>query len=192
MHKIVMEGRRCALGEMIEEYLPMHTNYMNDPEVNRFIHSRPPFTVEKQREWLRQGKRVGDQVLAILVSKPKDSIERFTFVGVVDLHNIDPKERTANSGSVIGNKRYWRRGIAREAKLMQLKIAFDDLKLNWIYSRTIRPNVSSQRLLESSGYKLFDVCPEARLVDGVLHDELYYRVSCALWLPYWNRYCEQV
>lgn len=192
MHTIVLEGRQCALGKMQEEYLLMHTGHLNDPEVNQFLFSRPPFTIDQQREWLRERKREGDQVLAVLVRESKESMEQFTFIGVMDLRNINRKERTARSGSVIGDKRYWRRGIAREARLMQLKMAFDDLKLAWIHSRTIRPNIRSQRLLESTGYELIEVYPQARLVGGVLHDELRYRVSRALWLPYWNRYCEQV
>lgn len=192
MHLIIMEGRRCALGEMLEGYLPLHTEYLNDPEVNRFILSRPPFTIAQQREWLRERRMAGDQVLAVLVRDPEDSIGQFVFVGVMDLRNMDRKEGTAHSASVIGDKRYWRRGIAREARLMQLKIAFDDHGLNWIYSETVRSNVRSQRLLESTGYGLIDVRPQARLVEEVLHDELHYRVSRALWLPHWNRYCEQV
>lgn len=191
MHIIVMEGHRCALGVMLEEYLPLQTDYLNDPEVNRFIRSRPPFTIEQQRKWLRERKRVRDQVLAILAREAEGSRHQFTFIGIMDLHGIDRQKRTAHSGSVIGNKRYWRKGIAREARLMQLKIAFDELGLSWIYRETVRPNIRSQLLLESTGYEMFEVRPQTRLVEGVLHDELYYRVSRALWLPYWNRYCKQ-
>ena len=190
MHKVIMEGRRCAVGEMQEEYLAIHTDYLNDPKVNRFILSRPPFTIEQQRQWLQSRRRAGDQVLAVLVHRTEDDAGQLSFVGVIDLR-IDREKRTAESASVIGDKRYWRKGIAREARLMQLKLAFDNLGLRWIFSKTIRPNLSSQRLLESTGYQRIGVRPKARLVEGQLHDEFLYRVSRTLWLPNWKRYCEE-
>lgn len=188
MHKVIIEGRRCTLAEMQTQYLPIHTTYMNDPEVNRFILSRPPFTICQQHKWLRQRRRVGDQVLAVLVREYIENSERLVFVGVMDLRNIDSETRTAFTGSVIGNKHYWRKGIAREARIMQLKLAFDEMKLKWIYSKTIRPNVRSRRLLESTGYRLIKIFPKVRLVEGILHDELLYRVTRSRWLTHWDQY----
>jgi len=189
MHSIIMQGRRCALAHMQEEYLTLHTAYMNDPEVNRFIRSRPPFSIEQQREWLWERARAGDRVYAVLALDHTGTGEQFTFVGVMDFHNTDWEHHTAHSASVIGDKRYWRKGIAREARLMQLKIGFDELHFHWIFSETVRANVRSQRLFESTGYELFTVLPQARSVEGTLQDELRYRVSRALWLPHWERYC---
>lgn len=186
-----MEGRLCLLSEMRQKYLTIHTSYLNDPDVNRFILSRPPFTVGQQRKWLRERKKVGEQVLAVLVREPVRNSARIIYVGIMDLRDIDTEKQIAYSGSVIGNKHYWRRGIAREARLMQLKIAFDDLGLKGIYSKTVRPNTRSQRLLESTGYSLVKIIPAARLVEGVLHDELLYFVSRKLWLPLWNQYCRE-
>lgn len=190
MHRVVMEGCLSVLAEMQEEYLPVHTNYFNDPEVNRFILSRPPFTISQQREWLYQRRSQGDQIFAVLARELIGKVENLIFIGVMDLREIDFKKSIAYSGSVIGNKHYWGRGIAREARLMQLKIAFDELELEWVYSKTIRPNIRGQHLLESTGYQLVNVFSENRLLEGVLYDELLYRVSREIWLPLWNRYCE--
>lgn len=188
MQKIIMEGHYCVLAEMREKYLADHTIYMNDPEVNRFILSRPPFTLSQQRKWLRERRKAGDQILAVLVRNPSES-EQLIFLGVMELRDIDLKNCTALSGSVIGNKRYWRKGIAREARLMQLKLAFDNLSIKWVYSKTIRPNARGQRLLESTGYRLIKTIPEARQIEGVKYDELLYRVSRTHWFPLWNQYC---
>lgn len=188
MKKNIMEGRNCLLAEMQLKYLPIHTSFLNDPEVNRFILSRPPFTVHQQYKWLQERKKAGDQILAILVREQIKNSKHLVFIGVMDLRDIDTKKQVAYSGSVIGNKRYWQRGIAREARLMQLKIAFDQLGLKYVYSKTIRQNVRSQRLLESTGYRLIKIFRKARCVEGVLCDEFLYRVSRTLWLPHWNQY----
>lgn len=187
---IIMRGRSCVLGDMQEEYLSLHTTYLNDPEVNRYLLSRPPFTIDQQRKWLEGRRRAGDQVLAVFVPESREGDEQLIFIGVMDLRGVDRSRKTASSGSVIGDKRYWGRGIAREARLMQLKLAFDTLGLEQIFSTTVRPNVRSQRLLESTGYQLIACHPKTRLVDGFFHDELVYRVSRSLWLPHWVCYPE--
>ena len=187
MHAIIREGRRCVLAHMQEEYLGLHTDYMNDPEVNKFITSRPPFHVEQQREWFKKHQEMGNYVFAVLARDGKDD-NGLIFIGVMDFRDVDRSKWTAHSASVIGNKLYWRRGIAREARLLQLKIGFDELGFAYIYSETVGLNVRSQRLLESTGYELIGVRQGIRMVEGTMHDELLYRVSRIQWLPHWERY----
>lgn len=154
---------------------------MNDPEVNRFILTRPPFTVNQQRKWLRERRKAGDQILAILVPDAINS-EYLSFVGVTELRDFNQEKRSALSGSVIGDKSFWKKGIAREARLMQLGLAFNEFGLRWVYSKTISPNLRSQRLLESTGYRLMKVVPRSREVEGQRYNELHYRVSRSGWL----------
>ena len=188
MSKVIMQGTRCTLTEMKETYLPEHTAYMNDPEVNRFILSRPPFTLNQQRTWLRGRRKNGDHIHAILVRSETKKSESLRYIGLMELGHINARKQSAISASVIGNRDYWRKGIAREARLMQLKFAFDTLRLRWVYSKTVRPNVRSQRLLESTGYHVIKVLSAARLVNGIMEDEIVYRVSRSAWLPIWNQY----
>lgn len=175
---------------MRDEYLTTHTNYLNDPGVNQFIYSRPPFTVNQQREWFKERTEQGDYILAVSARDIVESCEKFVFIGVMDLRDINHAEHTAYSGAVLGDKHRWGKGFAHEAKLMQLKLAFDKLGLKRIYSKTIRPNVRGQHFLENTGYMLIDIFPNARLLDGVRCDEFLYCVSRKLWLPYWNDYYE--
>lgn len=188
MHKIIMEGQNCMLAEMQELYLPLHVQHLNDPDVHRFISSRPPFTIDQQHCWLKKHRESGGFSFAIL-AEDRDATG-LIFIGLMDFRCVDYHDCSAYSASVIGNKRYWNRGIAREARLMQLKIGFDHIGLCHVYSKTVSANVRSQRLLESTGYRMIDIRPKARMIDGVPHDELLYYASRMSWLPYWNHYCE--
>ena len=187
MHKIIARGRLCVLADMQNEYLPKHTEGMNDPEVHRFILSRPPFTVARQEEWLQKMKDTGQYIFAILVSSDTSPEDLF-FVGVMELSQVDLKKRSALSGSVISDKAYWKRGIAREARLLQLDFAFNEIGLKFVYSKTMEPNVRSQRLLESTGYRLTGRLPKVRELDGILCDELHYRVSRTGWMKAKKQY----
>ncbi len=77
-HEIIASGKRCALGNMLEAYLPAHVEYLNDPEVNRFIATRPPFSIEQQRAWLRDRTVAGDKIYALLAP---DEEGKFIYVG---------------------------------------------------------------------------------------------------------------
>lgn len=178
-------GRTCALGQMTEAYLETHVRFLQDPEVTRYLRIRETATVERQRTWVR--RTLGSpshELLAIFATGEGDR-----FVGLAQLREIDRVDGTAHSGMLIGDRGYWGRGIATEAKLLQLRHAFDDIGLRWIYSRTVSCNLRAQRFLEGTGYREQGLRPQSRLIDGVYHDEILYGVSRETWEPFWNIHC---
>ncbi len=184
---ILIEGNLCVLQDMREEYLPRHVEFQNDPLVHRYLIRRPPFALEEQRAWLNRMKdSVADNVLAILA---KDSSSNSpVFVGVMGLHDINSALRTAKSGTIIGDKRYWGRGIGTEAKFLQLKYAFTELNLSWVSSSIAAGNLRSLGFLRNTGYRKVGVNPRARLIDGEYLDEIIMRVSRGVWERRWNDY----
>ena len=187
-HEVIATGKRCAFGNMIETYLPRHVEYLKDPEVNRFIATRPPFSIEQQQAWLKDRIAAGDKIYALLAPNEEGKL---VYVGTMGLTKFNNERTTAESGSFIGDKRYWGHGIAREARFLQLRIAFEDMGLESVSSVTIQPNLRSQRLLESTGYKLIETRPGARTIDGVTYDELLYKVTRASWQEALKKYLEK-
>ncbi len=183
MTKIILQGSICALAEMTEDYLPQHVNFLRNPQVIRYVRIRLPITLESQRTWLEQMRTSrADLVFAVLV-QPESK-----FVGVVGLHEIDHFDRTARGGAIIGDRQYWGRGIATEARFLQLKFAFEVLRLRWVWGSTIRPNKRSQRLLARTGYVQVGIRPRCRRVGNVFEDELLYAVSPAQWRKAYREY----
>lgn len=172
MTTILYQGATCSLVTMQEIYLPTYTRYLNDPEVNRYLRTRPPYSLEGQRRWLRAAKKKNDQVLAILVGN--------LFVGVMELR-YDDKRQSAESAAVIGNKNYWGMGIAYEARLWQLNYAFTCDFIDYVWSTTIRANIRSRKFLERVGYNVVKINPNAREINGVLHDEIIYAITRSEW-----------
>ena len=157
------QGRLCFLAPMTEEHLQDHVDFLSDPEVNRFLRIRKPITMKSQRQWLRRVTTLHTDVLqAVVVSTPAGQ----RFVGVVHLREIDLIDKTCHSGTLIGDKNYWRMGIATEARHMQLRHAFHDLDLRWVYGRTVSLNLAAQGLLEKTGYKRQGIRPGCRFVEG--------------------------
>ena len=173
---------------MDEGYLSLHTDYLNDPEVHRYIFSRPPFTFAQQQAWLQERKRSGDKVFAILAPESSREAASSEFIGVIELRDIDFKKGSAYTASMLGNRKYSGKGIAHEARLMVLRYAFNDLGLKRVYSKTIRSNLRSRQSLERTGYRCMGVFPKIRELNGTLHDELLYGISRQSWFEHWQKY----
>ncbi len=181
------DGRQCVLVPMSEQYLEAHVRFLNDPDVSRYLRLRPAArALECQRTWLKKvlaSER--DQLLAILAKESHNA-----FIGVVHLREIDHVDKIAHGGMVVGNKQFWGKGVGREARLLQLKGAFDTLDLRWVYGRTVRCNRRARTLMEKTGYRLQGVRPAGRLVDGVYEDELLYGVCRETWEVVWKKYLD--
>lgn len=183
MGDYIAVGRVCALGEMSESYLEAHVEFLKDKEVTRYLRIRNNANIEQQRKWLRETLRSqNDELLAVFAKENTRDI----FIGLLQLREIDRIDGTAHVGMMIGDKRYWGRGVGGEAGLLQLKHAFDDLGLRWVYGRTASSNLRTQRLLEKVGYKKQGLRPSCRLIDGVYEDELLYGVCRKTWQPIWD------
>lgn len=74
-------------------------------------------------------------------------------IGMIGLMNLDFKAKKAEVGYWVG-KKYWGKGIAKEALKLILKYAFKDLKLNRVYAKVASMNVPSCKLLKKCNFKL--------------------------------------
>src|SRR5438034_4973418 len=76
--------------------------WLNDPDVRRTLAVRGvPHTEASSREWIRARDPRRDQVFAIVTR------EGGLYVGNCGLHEIDPVDRHATLGIVIGRKEEW-------------------------------------------------------------------------------------
>ena len=71
--------------------------------------------------------------------------------GFIDLYDYDKKK--AFMGIII-DKNYRKKGIAKDAIHLIFKYAFDELKLEKLYSKVLNSNIPSINLFNSCGFKL--------------------------------------
>lgn len=72
------------------------------------------------------------------------------YVGNIYLTNIN--DRNAEYHIFIGDKKYWGKGVAREASIQILKYAFGDLKLSKVYLKVRQDNVKAIKLYDNLGF----------------------------------------
>lgn len=94
-------------------------------------------------------------------------------IGRIELTDIDRDDKHAEISYAL-NKRYWRQGIMSEAMDCIINYAFDEMKLNRLYARTLTDNESSCKLLEKFGFQREGQLREHSQVKGYPEDIYFY------------------
>jgi RimJ/RimL family protein N-acetyltransferase len=77
--------------------------YANDPDIRRMISNQFPHSLISEEEWIKKiSKDSTKEVVLAIVLKETDQV-----IGVMGLHSINWKDRTATTGALIG-KEEWR------------------------------------------------------------------------------------
>ncbi len=74
-------------------------------------------------------------------------------IGNVTLNDVDWIDRRSHTGLIIGNKEYWRRGIAFEAWSLLLEYAFKQLGLRKVTAGAIEGHDASLAVLRKLGFR---------------------------------------
>lgn len=194
MTDLLLYEQKCILVPivsvpMIDAIIERHVQFLKDPEVVRYLNV-PDASVEYQRKKLLETIRSSTQcAMAVLWGIDDWIIEKIEsrYIGMATLRDIDEHNQAAHSGSMIGDRSLWGMGFGKETKLLQLYHTFVTKGLRWVYSRTVRPNIASVRMLIASGYVQQGVRPDCRRIGNNFHDEILFGVNGEQWKAIWNR-----
>jgi RimJ/RimL family protein N-acetyltransferase len=120
--------------------------WVNDYEVTRFLILRYPQTREQEEQWLRtsQSSFFG---LGLAI----DTLDG-VHIGNIDLRDVQPENRTAEIGIMIGDKGYWSRGYGSDAVRTLARFAFQVMNLQRVYLRTYEYNERGQAAFKKAGF----------------------------------------
>lgn len=121
-------------------------DWRNDPEVFKYTGNTYNHTIDINTEldWIKRIIEIeSDYRCAIEV----DGV----YVGNIYLTNIS--DGSAEYHIFIGEKKYWGKGIAREASLQIIDIGFTRFQLNKIYLKVNRANIGAHSLYLALGFQ---------------------------------------
>lgn len=140
---------------------PRYTDWMNDPETNRFLESRFELqTARKIRSFVASALGSSDVVLFGIYLQPQDQ-----HLGNIKLSQISFLHLTGEVGFLIGEKGLRGKGYATQAISALSDWAFFELGLEKLTAGCYQENHGSRRALEKAGYHV-----EAVLENQVLDD----------------------
>lgn len=157
-------------------HLENYLRWFNDPEVTRFLSRNLPISRLAEEAYF---ERQQSHPPAEVVWAVHDEDDRH--IGATGLHGIDWIQRSASSGTVIGDKGAWRKGYGAEVMRVRTRWAFQELGLRRIESECFAENEGSATCLSRAGYRRIGTAREKYWRGGRWHDAILWEVLAADW-----------
>jgi len=147
MYGPVIQGNLVRLRPPSVEDAPGMIRWFADMEVTRFLGRRNPLSLDAQKEWLDKVARDPDSVIWVIEHEGRA-------VGTTGIHEIDWKHGRGTTGTLIGDKKVWGKGLARELMQLRARYAFTELPLRKLEAGYFEGNEASGRAQAAAGYKV--------------------------------------
>jgi RimJ/RimL family protein N-acetyltransferase len=147
---VKLNGERIYLGTLEKEhYKKLREEFEYDFE-NITDQLDIGQSIEKTDEWFEQIKKEqGNSHVWLGIF-----LNNGTIIGNIHLHDIDKKNRSCYIGMKFSKLEYRNKGYGKEAVKLILEYGFNIYGMERISATTLETNISAQKSLEKSGFKL--------------------------------------
>ncbi len=150
----------------IEDAEDFH-NYYTDPEVNQFIVSDIPKSLEESKDEVRYWMSVyyhGDGIYFALARK--DNNKLIGSIGITGINRIHNRAEVSYDLA----KEYWNKGIMTKALNELVKYGFEVMKINRFEAYALKENVASRVLLQKCNFTFEGELKQHRRHNGIYKD----------------------
>ena len=171
---IFLKGNLISLRILNEKDIEgNYAGWLNDPEITAFnSHGRFPMTVEKLREFVKSA--YNSNVALVFAVIDNESNEH---IGNISLQSISWIDRNAEIAFLLGEKKYWGKGVMNEAGKLLIEHGFKALNLHRIHCGTSSENLGMQKLAEKLGMEKEGVRKDAMFKNGKYLDIIEYGIT---------------
>jgi len=170
-----IRGERTYLRALEAEDAAALARWFNDAEVIRATRAWRPMTTAAETEYLEKMGR-SEKDLALGISLLDDRL-----IGATGLHQIDPRNRSAMFGIVIGEKDEWGHGYGTEVTRLVAAHGFATLNLHRIWLEVFADNLRGIRAYENAGFVREGVLRQSDWRDGRWHDTVLMSLLSDEW-----------
>ncbi len=158
--------------------------WVNDPETRSFYSTELLlFSTAQEERWFEDlQKKTADDITLAIITKEDD-----IHIGNMGIR-VSWKNRHGTTGALIGEKDFWGKGYGTEAKLLFLKLAFDEMGLQKVCSHVYATNPRSKAYLEKTGYHEEGVLRRHVFLNGRMVDVYEMAVFREDFIPIWKKY----
>ena len=146
MYGPFIQGSLVRLRPPAPEDASLMITWFQDMEVTRFMARTHPPSIEMEREWLDRMARSENDVIWVVEYDGHA-------VGVTAIHAIDWKDGHGTTGTTIGDKSLWGRGLGGEVMKLRATYAFNELPLRKLKSGYFDGNEASAKGQAGAGYR---------------------------------------
>lgn len=174
-----LHGPRVRLAPLAEGHLEAVRCWRSDPEVTRYWITQAVPSMDELCAWLEHNRQPGSLLWLI-------EDEQGEPIGHISLFGFDPTHRHAELALMIGERRVWNRGYAREALGVLLGHAFTPLRtgglgLHKVWLTVAAENRAAQRVYLACNFREEGVLREHMYRNGTWHDEVVMSILDREW-----------
>ena len=121
-----LHGEMISLRQIeMEDCTSLYVEWLNDPEVNRYLETRwSEQTMETIEEFVRDQRENNHSILFAIITN-----EDGRHIGNIKIGPINRHHNHADISYFIGDKKMWNKSVATEAIRLVTRFCFMDLKL---------------------------------------------------------------
>ncbi len=158
-----------------EDITSEYVSWLNDKEVNRYLMMRyqVPITLEDVINFVESCNAAKRPHWGIFY--------KGRHIGNVTCSNLNLNDLSADISFLIGNKTFWKKGIAFIAVANVMDFLFKELGLHRVSAGVCEENEGSMNLLRKLGFTQEACFREAALIDGKYLDDLKFGILNCEW-----------
>lgn len=130
----------------LDHLSPDYVNWMNDPEVNRYLESGGDYSLEKLKEFLTEVEKKNILFWAIHLK------ENNLHIGNIKIDPVNFVHGFGEYGIILGRRSEWGKGYAKEASYRIIDFCFNEIALRKVVLGVIADNVPAVKLYEQLGF----------------------------------------
>ena len=180
-------GERIRLRRNERSDIPKFVEWLNDPEVRRYLLIDLPISQANEEQWFENMLKLpaNEQPFGIEIreSEPAEGNEHWRLIGNCSFMDIHSTIRSAEVGLFIGEKSCWNKGYGTEVMSLLLELGFGTMNLNRIFLRVDEANKGGIRAYEKAGFVHEGRLRQGMFKDGEYADVLLMSVIRAEWNP---------
>lgn len=161
--RIFLEGENFYLRNLNKEDINgNYIHWFDDSEVCKMnSHHRFPNSEESMIKYIESVNNYSDKLVLAIINKDDKA-----HIGNVSLQNIKYINRSAEFAIIIGEKKYWGKGVGKQCGKLIIEHGFSEINLHRIYCGTLSKNNGMINLAETLGFKKEGVRREAEFKNG--------------------------
>lgn len=148
--------KRLTINHLSNDYV----SWLNDHEINKYLETRGNYTIEKLESFLVDQEEKDIFFWAI---HEKNTLEH---IGNIKIDPINSEENSGEYGILMGSKKHWGQGYAKEASQLVIDFCFKNLGLNKITLGVIEKNRSAVLLYKKLGFAIVESFDDYGIYDG--------------------------
>jgi [ribosomal protein S5]-alanine N-acetyltransferase len=171
----ILESERLVYIPLSMQHLSQdYVDWMNDPEVIRYLESGGNYTLEMLEQYLKDVEKKQILFWAIHIKSTK------LHIGNIKIDPINLKHGTGEYGIMIGRKSEWGKGYAKEVTRRINEYCFKIIGLRKITLGVVANNASAFNLYKNIGFETEGLLKKQGFYDGVYCDG----IRMAIFNPY--------